>query len=247
MPVSRRRNPKDCEKIPPAKDRKAENWGADWKAREHTKVCDPTKDGGVPVLLLTSRRRNRQRIVRKYPPAKDYGAEKKGYSEGKREHTTVCDRLSKEEGSPFYARKPTPEPAKDYGAETWGAARNEREHTTVCDRTEWAGGQQGYARKQTPEPAKDYGAETWGAARNEREHTTVCDRTEWAGGQQVYARKPTPEPAKDREIRRLGAADGGGEHTKVCDPTKDAGVPVLLLTSRRRNLIGRFQEKDDPF
>ena len=150
MPVSRRRNPKDCEKIPPAKDRKAENWGADWKAREHTKVCDPTKDGGVPVLLLTSRRRNRQRIVRKYPPAKDYGAEKKGYSEGKREHTTVCDRLSKEEGSPFYARKPTPEPAKDYGAETWGAARNEREHTTVCDRTEWAGGQQVYARKPKP-------------------------------------------------------------------------------------------------
>ena len=109
MPVSRRRNPKDCEKIPPAKDRKAENWGADWKAREHTKVCDPTKDGGVPVLLLTSRRRNRQRIVRKYPPAKDYGAEKKGYSEGKREHTTVCDRLSEEECSLFYTSKPNPE------------------------------------------------------------------------------------------------------------------------------------------
>ena len=46
----------------------------------------------------------------KNSPAKDYGAEKEGYSENGRELAPASDRTIEEQGSPFYARKPKPEP-----------------------------------------------------------------------------------------------------------------------------------------
>ena len=55
----------------------------------------PYKSGG---LLPGSRRKS---SLGKNSPEKDHGAEKEGYSEGVREHTTVCDLAGKSGGPGF--------------------------------------------------------------------------------------------------------------------------------------------------